>query len=136
MGVVETVEEAINRLQIKPDPDLILMDIMLDDGLCFEIFETISVDIPVIFTTAYDEYTLKAFKVNSVDYLLKPVDEKSLLSALAKFKKLHFDDRDPFKKDFRQLINEFRSQYKSRFLIRIGEKFRSVVTRDKPFLYK
>lgn len=129
-GVVETVEDAINRLQMKPDPDLILMDIQLDDGLCFEIFETITVDIPVIFTTAYDEYTLKAFKVNSVDYLLKPVDEKSLSSAIVKFRKLHYDDKDPFKKDFRQLINEFRNQYKSRFLIKVGEKFRSVTTSE------
>ena len=100
LGIVETVEEAINRLQVKPVPDLIMMDIQLDDGLCFEIFETISVDIPVIFTTAFDEYTLRAFKVNSVDYLLKPVDENSLLSALAKFKKLYYDDRDPFQKRF------------------------------------
>jgi DNA-binding LytR/AlgR family response regulator len=126
LGIVETVEESINRLQVKPEPDLILMDIQLDDGLCFEIFETINVEIPVIFTTAYDDYTLKAFKVNSIDYLLKPVDENSLLSALGKFKKFHYDDKDPFKKDFRQLINEFRNQYKSRFLIKIGEKFRSL----------
>ena len=125
LGVVETVEEAINRLQEKPQPDLILMDIQLDDGLCFEIFETINVDTPVIFTTAYDEYTLKAFKVNSVDYLLKPIDEESLKSALVKFKKL-YADKDPFKRDFRQLLNEFRDQYKSRFLIKIGDKYRSV----------
>jgi DNA-binding LytR/AlgR family response regulator len=135
LGIVETVEEAINRLQIKPEPDLILMDIQLDDGLCFEIFETIRVDIPVIFTTAYDEYTLKAFKVNSVDYLLKPVDEQSLRSALEKFKKLHYDDKDPFKRDFRELINEFRNQYKSRFLIKIGEKFRSVTTGEISHFY-
>jgi DNA-binding LytR/AlgR family response regulator len=128
LGIVETVEESINRLQMKPEPDLILMDIELDDGLCFEIFETINVEIPVIFTTAYDDYTLKAFKVNSIDYLLKPVDENSLLSALGKFKKLHYDDKDPFKKDFRQLISEFRNQYKSRFLLKIGEKFRSLPT--------
>lgn len=127
-GVIETVEEAINRLQMKPLPDLILMDIQLDDGLCFEIFETVEVDTPVIFTTAYDEYTLKAFKVNSVDYLLKPIDEKALVSALDKFKKLYYNDKDPFKRDFRQLINEFRNQYKSRFLVKIGEKFRSVPT--------
>jgi DNA-binding LytR/AlgR family response regulator len=125
LDVIETVEEAINRLQENPQPDLILMDIQLDDGLCFEIFDTVNVDIPVIFTTAYDEYTLRAFKVNSIDYLLKPVDEESLRSALAKFKKLNAD-KDPFRRDFRQLINEFRNQYKSRFLIRIGEKFRSV----------
>ena len=127
LDVVETVEGAINRLQEKQKPDLILMDIQLDDGLCFEIFETINVDIPVIFTTAYDEYTLKAFKVNSVDYLLKPIDEESLKSALEKYKKL-YTDNDPFRRDFRQLLNEFRNQYKSRFLIKIGDKYRSVTT--------
>jgi len=127
LGVVETVEEAINRLQKRPKPDLILMDIQLDDGLCFEIFETINVDIPVIFTTAYDEYTLKAFKVNSVDYLLKPIDEEALKSALDKYKKLYADS-DPFKRDFKLLMNEFRNQHKSRFLIKIGDKYRSVPT--------
>jgi DNA-binding LytR/AlgR family response regulator len=129
LGVIETVEEAINRLQESPLPDLILMDIQLDDGLCFEIFETINVEIPIIFTTAYDEYTLKAFKVNSVDYLLKPVDEKLLKSALEKFKKL-YADKDPFKRDFKQLLYEFRNQYKSRFLIKIGDKYRSVPARE------
>lgn len=127
IGVIETVEEAINRLQESPLPDLVLMDIQLDDGLCFEIFETINVDIPVIFTTAYDEYTLRAFKVNSVDYLLKPIDEGSLRSAIAKYRKL-YGERDPFRRDFRQLIHEFRSLYKSRFLVKIGEKYRSVPT--------
>jgi DNA-binding LytR/AlgR family response regulator len=127
LDIIETVEGTINRLQEKPQPDLILMDIQLDDGLCFEIFETTDVDIPVIFTTAYDEYMLKAFKVNSIDYLLKPIDEGLLKSALAKFKKLYADN-DPFKKDFKQLLFEFRNQYKSRFLIKIGEKYKSVPT--------
>lgn len=134
LGVVETVEEAINRLQDRPQPDLILMDIQLDDGLCFEIFDTINVDIPVIFTTAYDEYTLKAFKVNSIDYLLKPVDEKHLKSAIDKFKKL-YADKDPFKRDFKQLLYEFRNQFKSRFLIRIGEKYRSIPTSEISYFH-
>ncbi len=82
LGIIETAEEAINRLEEKPAPDLIIMDIQLDDGLCFEIFETITVEIPVIFTTAYNEYALKAFKVNSVDYLLKPIDEESFRVAV------------------------------------------------------
>jgi DNA-binding LytR/AlgR family response regulator len=125
IGVAESVEEAVNRLQAKPEPDLILMDIQLDDGLCFEIFEIMTVDTPVIFTTAYDEFTLKAFKVNSVDYLLKPIEEESLKSALDKYKKL-YADKDPFKRDFKLLINEFRNQYKSRFLIKIGDKYRSI----------
>jgi len=129
LGVCETVEEAINRLQEKPLPDLILMDIQLDDGLCFEIFETIKVETPVIFTTAYDEYTLNAFKVNSVDYLLKPIDEEALKSALDKFKKI-YADKDTFKRDFKQLLYEFRNQYKSRFLIRIGERYRSVLVSE------
>jgi DNA-binding LytR/AlgR family response regulator len=129
LGIVETVEETINRLQDSPQPDLILMDIQLDDGLCFEIFETVNVDIPVIFTTAFDEYTLKAFKVNSIDYLLKPVDEDLLKAALAKHRKL-YPDRDPLRNDFRQILNEFRHQYKSRFLIRTGEKYRSVATKE------
>jgi DNA-binding LytR/AlgR family response regulator len=124
-GIVETVESAINYLQNEPHPDLILMDIQLDDGLCFEIFENINIDIPVIFTTAFDEYTLRAFKVNSIDYLLKPVDKASLVSALKKYKKL-YADKSSFKTDFRQIMNEFRNQYKSRFLIRIADKYKSV----------
>ena len=135
LGVIETVEDAINRLQINPQPDLIFMDIQLDDGLCFEIFETIRIDLPVIFTTAYDEYTLKAFKVNSIDYLLKPIDKESLESALKKFRKLFYDNKDPFKRDFRELINEFKNQYKSRFLIKIGEKYRSVPTAEISHFY-
>src|SRR4030043_863323 len=134
LGVCETVEETINRLQQNPQPDLILMDIQLDDGLCFEIFDTIHVDTPVIFTTAYDEYTLRAFKVNSIDYLLKPIDEESLRSALAKYRKLHADT-DPFKRDFKQLLYEFRNQYKSRFLVKIGEKFRSVPVSEISHFY-
>jgi DNA-binding LytR/AlgR family response regulator len=110
------------------------MDIQLDDGLCFEIFETVTVDIPIIFTTAYDEYILKAFKVNSIDYLLKPVDEALLKSALAKFIKL-YADKDPFKRDFKQLLFEFRNQYKSRFLIKIGEKYKSVPSGEISHFY-
>jgi len=125
LGVIETVEGTINRLQENPQPDLILMDIQLDDGLCFEIFETANIEIPVIFTTAYDEYMLKAFRVNSIDYLLKPIEEGLLNSALTKFKKL-YADKDPFQRDFKQLLFEFRNQFKSRFLIKIGEKYRSV----------
>jgi Response regulator of the LytR/AlgR family len=125
LGVIETVEGTINRLQENPQPDLILMDIQLDDGLCFEIFETVNIEIPIIFTTAYDEYILKAFKVNSIDYLLKPIEEGLLNSALTKFKKL-YADKDPFKRDFKQLLFEFRDQFKSRFLIKIGDKYRSL----------
>ena len=128
-AIVDSVESAVNFLQNESDPDLILMDIQLDDGLCFEIFEHVKVEIPVIFTTAFDEYTLKAFKVNSIDYLLKPIGEESLGEAIKKYKKLYYD-KPVLKTDFKQLMNEFRNQYKSRFLIKIGEKFKSIPVRD------
>jgi DNA-binding LytR/AlgR family response regulator len=132
--VVETAEAAIARLQEGPRPDLILMDIQLDDGLCFEIFEAVNVDIPVIFTTAFDEYTLKAFKVNSIDYLLKPVEEAALKAAIEKYKKL-YADKSSFKTDFHQLMQEFRNQYKTRFLIKINDKFKSVPVKDVSYFH-
>jgi DNA-binding LytR/AlgR family response regulator len=101
------------------------MDIQLDDGLCFEIFETINIEVPVIFTTAYDEYTLKAFKVNSVDYLLKPIEEKYLKESLSKFRKFH-SEKHQRKADFEKIIKEFSNQYKTRFLIKTGTRYRSV----------
>jgi DNA-binding LytR/AlgR family response regulator len=122
-GIIETVEGTVNWLQNNPSPDLILLDIQLDDGICFEIFETIKVDTPVIFTTAYDEFTLQAFKVNSVDYLLKPVGEESLRKALNKFKTFHYKLPGDLIKRF---SSESAEHYKSRFLVKIGSHYRSV----------
>lgn len=123
VGVTETVEGTVNWFQNNPSPDLILLDIQLDDGLCFEIFDTIKVSTPVIFTTAYDEYVLRAFKVNSIDYLLKPIEEEPLRKALDKFKSLHFSLSADILK---QLFSETDRQYKNRFLIRIGSRYKSV----------
>ncbi|MCJ7821375.1 MAG: LytTR family DNA-binding domain-containing protein, partial [Bacteroidales bacterium] len=112
-----------------PLPDLTLMDIQLDDGLCFEIFESINIDIPVIFTTAYDEFVLKAFKVNSVDYLLKPIEEIPLSNAINKFKSLHYNNtvtNDLLKR----LSKEINRGYKNRFLVKIGANYRSVQVTD------
>lgn len=125
--VTESVEESINWLEQHSSPDLIMMDIQLSDGLCFEIFENIEVHIPVIFTTAYDEYALKAFKVNSVDYLLKPIDPDALSKALHKFKTVHVQYKS---NSIEKLISQFSPKSKERFLIRIGEHFRSVQTFD------
>lgn len=124
-GILESVESSISWLQNNPAPDLILMDIQLDDGLCFEIFETIRVDVPVIFTTAYDEYTLKAFKVNSVDYLLKPVEESALSAALAKYRKV-FSGKFHSREEIENIIRDISGQYKSRFLIRTGTGYKSI----------
>ena len=88
-GILETVEESVNWLKNNAVPNLILMDIQLDDGISFEIFDVIEVHTPIIFITAYNEYVLQAFKVNSVDYLLKPVKDDAPRQALNKFKQFH-----------------------------------------------
>ena len=84
-GNTESVTKTVDWLKTNPDPDLILMDIHLSDGSAFTIFELIHVETPIIFTTAYDEYAIEAFKVNSVDYLLKPIKSKELDNAITKF---------------------------------------------------
>src|SRR5688500_1166504 len=88
IGVSDSIKSTVEWLENNPDPDLILMDIELADGQSFEIFNLTQVKSPVIFTTSYDEYALKAFKVNSIDYLLKPVQKDELQSALNKYRKM------------------------------------------------
>lgn len=87
LGIIDTVEDAVLWFQENTTPDLVFMDIQLADGLSFEIFEKTTVDAPIIFTTAFDQYAIQAFKVNSIDYLLKPIQKDDLNSALDKFVK-------------------------------------------------
>ena len=88
LGVLTSVEETRRWLAEGASPDLILADIQLSDGISFEVFEDVKVTCPIIFTTAYDQYAIRVFKLNSIDYLLKPVDERELVAALRKFKQL------------------------------------------------
>src|SRR4030042_532884 len=88
-GILASVEESTNWLSGNPHPDIIFMDVQLEDGICFEIFENIDIKTPVIFTTAYDKYALKAFAVNSVDYLLKPIEAEVLKKAIHKYESIH-----------------------------------------------
>lgn len=87
LGIIDTVQDAVQWFQEHPSPDLIFMDIQLADGLSFEIFQKTNVEAPIVFTTAFDEYAIQAFKVNSIDYLLKPIQKEDLNPALDKFKK-------------------------------------------------
>mgnify|MGYP001382744298 CR=1 FL=1 len=128
MAVLPSVEQTINWLLKNPDPDLIFMDIQLEDGLCFEIFENCKITTPVIFTTAYNEYALKAFKVNSVDYLLKPIEPGELKNAMGKFRLLHGQKEDPLK--IASIIHQLQPVKKERFLIKIGEHYRSIPVPD------
>jgi len=130
LGEFATVEKSVEWFNSNPLPDLIFMDIQLADGLSFEIFEQSMISCPVIFTTAYDQYAIKAFKVNSIDYLLKPLDFEELSSAIEKFKKIH-SDKNPENISskniaFEKVLHLLTKEYKSRFVIKVGEHIKSI----------
>lgn len=135
LTILPSVAESVEWLRKNDMPDLVFMDIHLEDDLCFKIFELAPLTAPVIFTTAYDEYMIKAFKVNSIDYLLKPVNLIELMAALDKYKAL----RDRFSKpDFDtllQYIGQRTPEYKTRFMITVGNKIRSIETSDIAYFY-
>jgi DNA-binding LytR/AlgR family response regulator len=124
IDVLKSVEHSINWFLHNQKPELIFMDIQLEDGVCFEIFEKCEIKTPVIFTTAYDAYSLKAFKVNSVDYLLKPVVLEELRNAIEKFKTVHHQKVDFLR--IESIINQLQPKTKERFLVKIGEHYRSI----------
>jgi len=128
-AILDSVKVAVQWLRQHKVPDLIFMDIQLADGLSFEIFDQVKVICPVIFLTAYQEYAIKAFKVNSVDYLLKPVTEQDMKTALNKYKQFFIHHQSPpaieseLLKSIKQMINK---SYKSRFMVRISDRIKSV----------
>ena len=137
-----TVEKSINYLkQNEANIDLIFLDIQLTDGLSFDIFKTVKVEKPVIFTTAFNEYAIEAFKLNSIDYLLKPISFDSLKSAMDKIKSLYHNlpvNNNQATISLEQIAKMLagKSQnYKNRFLVKIGEHIKSVPTTDICFFY-
>jgi DNA-binding LytR/AlgR family response regulator len=132
-GYTEGVKQTVNWLKNNPAPDLILMDIHLSDGSAFTIFDRMQIETPVIFTTAYDEYAIKAFKVNSVDYLLKPIKTEELKCALEKFKKY---SRQDILKYLSQLTNLNSAQkYRDKILIPVKDRLRPIDTGQISFIY-
>ncbi len=141
---IDTVEDAVVWLKENPAPDLVFMDIQLGDGISFEIFEQVEINCPVIFTTAYDEYTLRAFKVNSIDYLLKPLQLEDLEAALKKYDRLRAGNGEETAQNIShaqiesilKVLNPTKpANYKSRFLIKVGDKFFSVTTDQIAYFY-
>lgn len=128
----KTVIDTIGFLK-ESSVDLVLMDIRLADGNCFEIFNHVAMIIPIIFTTAYDEHAIKAFKLNSIDYLLKPFEEGELETALTKFEHIfHSHPSQIYAKNFDQILS---LKTKNRFLISKGESFHYVETTDIAHFY-
>ena len=128
---LDSVERSISFLEKNPALDLIFMDIQLADGLSFDILNAIKIQTPIIFTTAFDQYTLKAFKVNSIDYLLKPIDEKELAEAIQKYKTLHTSSQpspDISDKVLQMIADLQKTKFKERLLIKRGQQLNSLKT--------
>ena len=136
--MLHSVSEAIEWFSKNEHPDLIFLDIQLSDGLSFEIFEKIEIKSAIIFTTAYDEFALRAFKLNSVDYLLKPIDEEDLEQAVSKFKE-RLPKQEKLQLDFEEikkmLANPFNKEYKKRFTVKIGQHLKVIAVDEIECFY-
>ncbi|MEM9023786.1 MAG: LytTR family DNA-binding domain-containing protein [Bacteroidota bacterium] len=136
--VIDSVRDAVAWLNTHPMPDLIFMDIQLADGVSFSIFDQVTISRPVIFTTAYDEYTLQAFKVNSIDYLLKPLSREDLersLAKLADMKRAFSDEPAQNIKDLLQTLQPESSTHRSRFLVKQGQRLVSIPVEDIAYFF-
>lgn len=128
LAKIDTVKRAVQWFKENPLPDLAFMDIQLADGLSFQIFEQVPVPVPVIFTTAYDEYALRAFKVNSIDYILKPVDKDELQASLQKLRNLagNKSANEVLLQNIGEAVRMLMKKHKTRFMIRVGEHLKTV----------
>lgn len=136
VGNTESVSQTVEWLHTHPQPDLILMDIHLSDGSAFSIFERMKVEIPIIFTTAYDEYAIEAFKVNSIDYLLKPIKAEELERALKKFSRCSQTDMMRYLAQLSQLpIAPSQLKYKDKLLIPFKDKLLPVNLKEVSCFY-
>lgn len=134
--MLHSVREAIEWFQQNPHPDLIFLDIQLSDGLSFEIFEKVSIQSPIIFTTAYDEYALRAFKLNSIDYLLKPIDEDDLEVAVEKYRKTISPKPAIDMQMIRQLFTSSQApEYKKRFSVKVGDHIKIIPIEEVELFY-
>ena len=128
-AMLHSVEESIRWFQDNPHPDLIFLDIQLSDGLSFEIFEHVEVKSPIVFTTAYDEYALQAFKLNSIDYLLKPIDDEELEAAVRQYENYTQSNKGigiDFEDIKKLLINPVEREYKKRFTAKLGQHIKII----------
>ena len=137
LDMLDSIEDAVDWFKNNAVPDLIFMDIQLADGLSFSIFKKVEVNAPVIFTTAFDQYTLQAFKVNSVDYLLKPIDEIDLKRAIDKYHQIYDNNKSYSQESLLKVINSFQQKdnFRQRFLIKQGKDFIYLPVEEIAYLY-
>ncbi|GGD58689.1 LytR/AlgR family response regulator transcription factor [Muriicola marianensis] len=136
---LHSVEESLAWFQNNPHPELIFLDIQLSDGLSFEIFDLLDIRSSIIFTTAFDEYALQAFKLNSIDYLLKPIDEDELKKAVDQYRKQNDTMNPKMTIDFedirKMLVNPIEREYKKRFTVRVGQHLKILHADDVECFY-
>lgn len=136
LASLESVSSAINWLKENPHPDLIFSDIQLADGISFDIFKVIEPGCPIVFVTAYDQYAIEAFKVNSIDYILKPVKKEELQAAIRKFRQQQ--PTQTVALDMRKLLEAYQPQaqgYKNRFVVRYGDHIKTIQTEEIAYCY-
>lgn len=134
---IDSVKRSVHWFKNNPAPDIALMDIQLADGLSFQIFEQCEVKCPVIFTTAYDEYALKAFKVNSIDYILKPVDKQELQAAFTKLENMtkSVNSTQQLMDNIGQVVSLLSKKHKERFVVKVGEHLRTIDVKDVLYFF-
>lgn len=135
LEILDSIASAMDWFNNHTEPDLILSDIHLADGLSFEIFKEVSISCPVIFTTAYDQYAIQAFKVNSIDYLLKPIKKTELTEALRKFKKIQPSSARIDLSLLTSMIDKAGKDYLKRLMIRIGQQIKVIEVKDIAYFY-
>jgi two-component system LytT family response regulator len=138
-GTIDSVKETVKHLQTGAVYDLLLLDIQLADGKSFSIFDHLKIDTPIIFTTAYDEYAIKAFELNSIEYLLKPINKEKLKAGLDKLRKIKdFYSLGPFQEQLKSLFKNLhpnQAMYKTRFLVNKGDTLLPVNTSEIAYFY-
>jgi DNA-binding LytR/AlgR family response regulator len=136
LAVIDSITEAVKWFAQNPAPELILMDIHLADGLSFDIFQSIQIQSMVIFTTAYDQYAIRAFKVNSIDYLLKPIDALELKSALDKYDQMRGQTSSFDYSMLNGMLDSLKNRnYRERFLVKFGNAFTYIQAQEMRFCY-
>jgi len=131
----DSIESSLNYFRTGIIPDLVMLDVQLGDGLSFDIFKQVTLSCPVIFTTAYDEYAIKAFELNSIDYLLKPIRKENLERSIDKFNLLRQQSIYTDWQTLSTLLDKGKREYKQRFLVAAGEHLQSVQTADIAYFY-
>ena len=135
LAKLESVEESVKWFQNHPHPDLIFLDIHLEDGLSFSIFDQVKVNSPIIFTTAFDEYAIKAFKLKSIDYLLKPIVQDDLEKAIKKYREWGEKNQMVDLKELYKLMQVKEKSYRDRFSVVVGQKIKSIDVKDIAYFF-